>query len=46
MPGFSLKQNQDTYNFDLTGSVTLNGNAIGKWTTNKAPTSGPGSSGT
>lgn len=35
MSGFSLKQNQDTYNFDLTGGVTLNGNAVGKWTTNK-----------
>jgi hypothetical protein len=35
MSGFSLKQNQDTYNFDLTGGATLNGNAVGKWTTNK-----------
>ena len=35
MPGFSLKQNQDTYNLDLFGPVTLNGNAVGTWTTNK-----------
>ncbi|HKP12827.1 MAG TPA: hypothetical protein VJZ91_11970 [Blastocatellia bacterium] len=35
MAGFSLKQNQDTYNFDLAGAVTLNGNAVGKWATNQ-----------
>lgn len=35
MAGFSLKKNQDTYNFDLLGPVTLNGRAVGKWTTNK-----------
>jgi hypothetical protein len=35
MAGFSIKQNQDTYNFDLTGSATLNGDAISNWTTNQ-----------
>ena len=35
MPGFSLKKNQDTYNFDLSGPVKLNGNVVGAWTTNK-----------
>jgi hypothetical protein len=35
MPGFVLKKNQDTYNFDLSGPVTRNGTAAGSWTTNK-----------
>lgn len=35
MPGFTLKKNQDTYNFDLSGPVKLNGNDAGTWTTNK-----------
>jgi hypothetical protein len=35
MPGFSLKQNQDTYNFDLAGPVKLNDTVVGKWTTTK-----------
>jgi hypothetical protein len=35
MPGFSLKKNQDTFNFDLAGGVTLNGNPVGQWNTNK-----------